>query len=250
MATPVVAPSMAVNLIPVDKIVPDRGLDNVLGVAKAGLPVPLDQNANIDIAAHDLDQARRASYTTDTGNPSNRSEKADEYPSESESNDDGEAATEKPKISEKRRFQNALFSAQYVGRTSASLAISGAYEIYSVSQRAAKVTKDEMVAVVENANNDTLSVRSLIAKQDSSVIITDPREYQIELFEKAKKQNIIAVLDTGTYGMNFTKPSAFSRFAGSGKTLIAVLLLRHILDRELEDRAMGKQHRIAFFLLS
>ena len=106
---------MVVNLIPVDKIVSDRGLDNVLGVAKAGLPVLLDQNANIDIAAHDLDQARRASYTTDTGNPLNCSEKAEEYPSESESNDDGEAATEKPKISEKRRFQNALFSAQYVG---------------------------------------------------------------------------------------------------------------------------------------
>ena len=37
--------------------------------------------------------------------------------------------------------------------------------------------------------------------------------------------------------------------AGSGKTLIAVLLLRHILDQELEDRAAGKKHRIAFFLV-
>ena len=69
-----------------------------------------------------------------------------------------------------------------------------------MSQRAAKVTKDEIEAVVENANSDTLSVRGLIAKQDSSVIITDPREYQVELFEKAKKQNTIAVLDTGMYG--------------------------------------------------
>lgn len=197
---------MAVDLI---QVVSDRGLDNVLGVAKAGVPFPRDQNANIDIAAHDLDQATRASYPTDTFNPLLRSEKAREYPSDSESNDDGEAATEKPKISEKRRFQNALFSAQYVGRMSAPLMIPGADEIYSLSQRAAKVTKDEMVAVVENANNDTLSVRSLIAKQDSSVIITDPREYQIELFEKAKKQNIIAVLDTGTYGINFLKTYSF-----------------------------------------
>lgn len=69
-----------------------------------------------------------------------------------------------------------------------------------MSQRAAKVTKDEIEAVVENANSDTLSVRGLIAKQDSSVIITDPREYQVELFEKAKKQNTIAVLDTGMNG--------------------------------------------------
>ena len=67
----------------------------------------------------------------------------------------------------------------------------------SVSKRAAKITKDELEAVVETADNDILSIRSLIAKQDSSIIITDPREYQVELFEKAKKQNIIAVLDTG-----------------------------------------------------
>lgn len=40
------------------------------------------------------------------------------------------------------------------------------------------------------------------------------------------------------------------REIGSGKTLIAVLLLRHILDQELEDRAMGKKKRIAFFLVS
>ena len=36
---------------------------------------------------------------------------------------------------------------------------------------------------------------------------------------------------------------------GSGKTLIAVLLLKYMLDRELEDRALGKKPRIAFFLV-
>ena len=54
-----------------------------------------------------------------------------------------------------------------------------------------------MQAIVDNANEENLSIRSLMAKQESNVIITDPREYQMELFEKAKKQNIIAVLDTG-----------------------------------------------------
>lgn len=38
-----------------------------------------------------------------------------------------------------------------------------------------------------------------------------PRHYQLEIFEKAKENNIIAVLDTG-----------------SGKTMIALLLLKHI----------------------
>lgn len=39
---------------------------------------------------------------------------------------------------------------------------------------------------------------NIIAKQDYASIIHDPREYQLELFEKAKEKNIIAVLDTGT----------------------------------------------------
>jgi hypothetical protein len=50
----------------------------------------------------------------------------------------------------------------------------------------------------------------------------DPREYQLELLEKAKRENIIAVLDTG-----------------SGKTLIAVLLIEEmeiIEKKEQETR--------------
>ena len=69
-------------------------------------------------------------------------------------------------------------------------------------KRAAKITDKEVQAVAENINEEDLSIRSLMAKQESNVIITDPREYQLELFEKAKKQNIIAVLDTGQYFYN------------------------------------------------
>lgn len=76
------------------------------------------------------------------------------------------------------------------------------------------------------------SARWLVNQSENRQIISSPREYQLELFEKAKEKNIIAVLDTG-----------------SGKTLIAVLLLRHIFAQELEDRALGKQHRISFFLV-
>ncbi|KAL4890197.1 ATP-dependent helicase dcl1 [Aspergillus ambiguus] len=77
-----------------------------------------------------------------------------------------------------------------------------------------------------------LSVSSLIGSKDGGPCGLDPREYQIELFERAKTQNTIAVLDTG-----------------SGKTLIAVLLLKHIIHSELIDRADGKQPRISFFLV-
>ncbi|EFY96289.2 dsRNA-specific ribonuclease [Metarhizium robertsii] len=61
-------------------------------------------------------------------------------------------------------------------------------------------------------------------------IVTTPRQYQIDLFERAKEQNTIIVLDTG-----------------SGKTYIAVLLLRHVLALELETQQQTK--RTAFFLV-
>lgn len=77
------------------------------------------------------------------------------------------------------------------------------------------------------------SVAYLVKESENRRIIQTPREYQIELFERAKQKNIIAVLDTGT-----------------GKTLIAALLLRHILEKEVEDRALGKLKRTAFFLVS
>jgi endoribonuclease Dicer len=76
------------------------------------------------------------------------------------------------------------------------------------------------------------SARWLVNQTENRQIISSPREYQLELFEKAKEKNVIAVLDTG-----------------SGKTLIAVLLLRHIFAQELEQRALGKRHRISFFLV-
>ncbi|KXJ85785.1 RNase3 domain-containing protein [Microdochium bolleyi] len=68
--------------------------------------------------------------------------------------------------------------------------------------------------------------------EESRRITTSPREYQVELFEKAKQQNTIVVLDTG-----------------SGKTLIAALLLHHTIDQEYEDRKQGHPNRISVFLV-
>jgi len=49
-----------------------------------------------------------------------------------------------------------------------------------------------------------MSAKVMISSK--SVIIGDPREYQQELFEIAKEQNTIAVLDTGWCN---THPSIF-----------------------------------------
>lgn len=85
---------------------------------------------------------------------------------------------------------------------------------------------------LDDQNDEIMTIRSLMAQQESAEIIKSPRDYQIELFERAKKERLIAVLDTGT-----------------GKTLIAVLLVRWFLDQEAEARASGKHPRVAFFLV-
>lgn len=85
--------------------------------------------------------------------------------------------------------------------------------------------------VDENEKADGPSISQIMEQQNDTHIVDDPRSYQLELFERAKQENTIAVLDTGT-----------------GKTLIAVLLLRHTIDEELERRAQNQSPRIAFFL--
>ncbi|GAB0134098.1 hypothetical protein EsDP_00002483 [Epichloe bromicola] len=82
------------------------------------------------------------------------------------------------------------------------------------------------------ADNKSLRLKNLGVSDDTRRIINSPRQYQLDLFERAKESNTIIVLDTG-----------------SGKTLIAALLLRHTLDGELERRAEGLPNRTAFFLV-
>ena len=108
-------------------------------------------------------------------------------------------------------------------------------------------TKDSHEVTAEEEGSQ--SAKWLVNQSENREIISTPREYQVELFERAKEKNIIAVLDTGLTESR-SLPLQMLTFIGSGKTLIAVLLLRHVLAQELEDRVIGKQKRVAFFLVS
>ncbi|KAI8331367.1 dicer-2 protein [Chlamydoabsidia padenii] len=59
-----------------------------------------------------------------------------------------------------------------------------------------------------------------------------PREYQNELYQKALKENVIAVLHTG-----------------SGKTLIAVMLIKQMALQEKLDRLVRHKTKLTFFLV-
>ncbi|KEF55496.1 uncharacterized protein A1O9_08246 [Exophiala aquamarina CBS 119918] len=81
------------------------------------------------------------------------------------------------------------------------------------------------------SSDQTPSQKASAAGYES--LIDKAREYQQELFDRAKEENIIAVLDTG-----------------SGKTLIAALLIKYILEQELINRADGQPPQIVFFLVN
>ncbi|MCJ1415936.1 Dicer-like protein 1 [Xylographa parallela] len=185
-------------------------------MAAFAIASPLPGDTFMPESPDDQEQAQDASIATPTTLTTPISEEAlvPEGFDETDSEHDNELSPKPQHVTQRRRLQNSIFSAW-------------------LSKRAEKITKEEIKAVILNADDEALSIRNLMAKQESNVIIGDPREYQIELFERAKKQDIIAVLDTG-----------------SGKTLIAVLLLKHVMEVELENRALGKPRRIAFFIVN
>lgn len=117
---------------------------------------------------------------------------------------------------ERRRAQKRIFERWLVS--------DAGLEALKPKAKTSKGDKDEA--------DEVLSIQSLMAKQGQQ-IVKNPRQYQLELFQRARKQNTIAVLDTG-----------------SGKTLIAVLLLKWIIDEELERRAAGRTPKISFFLVA
>ena len=96
--------------------------------------------------------------------------------SSDEEEDEAGPATKARKISERKRLLKATVDTYILDRT-------------------LKQIKEGTVVRPEDEANQ--SARWLVNQSEDRQIISTPREYQTELFEKAKEKNIIAVLDTG-----------------------------------------------------
>ncbi|KAJ4352331.1 Dicer-like protein 1 [Didymosphaeria variabile] len=140
-------------------------------------------------------------------------EAADEDP-DSDIDKDGPSSHAPGSSKEKRAAQNAIFRAFAI-------------------KKEEQITEKEVKEALQEIEDSKLSIKQLLKKQETSVSISNPRDYQTELFQRAKDDNIIAVLGTG-----------------SGKTHIATLLLRHILDLELDSRKKRQPPKVSFFLVN
>ncbi|KAG9237330.1 hypothetical protein BJ875DRAFT_159968 [Amylocarpus encephaloides] len=188
------------NLIPPEPSTHDT-------VKMASLPTALPQHTATDLIA-DL---KRTRLTSDVEAIADTEEDPAEQEDEDDDLEEMRPAPRSQKMSERKRQRNAIID-QHIQQ-----------KIDGPTSTIHQVHPDD------EANQST---RWLVDQAENREIISTPRDYQVELFERAKERNTIAVLDTG-----------------SGKTLIAVLLLRHIFAQELEDRALGKAKRISLFLV-
>jgi hypothetical protein len=117
---------------------------------------------------------------SETVNQAIHGPRAPENESEYHEDDDDEAEIEQPvsrpkKITERKRIFNAIADSW-------------------VQKSLLNPTKNSQVTAEEEG---TQSTRWLVNQSENREIISTPREYQVELFERAKEKNVIAVLDTG-----------------------------------------------------
>lgn len=102
----------------------------------------------------------------------------DDSSSDESRNDIDEQESGHRHISQRRKLQNAKFEAL-------------------LSHRVEVDSAEDARPAIPNVPDAELSTAHLVAKQELGAGLLDPREYQVELFERAKAQNTIAVLDTG-----------------------------------------------------
>jgi len=166
------APAVAVNLEPA---ISTRSSDAVISDLKTGRY----QRQKVHLSSTVASVSSNTQYVNELSKRESSQIKGnDEGAQNVESEPDEEAfIPKKPRrISERKRIQNAAQEAWF----------------QNYQRQQAKAASN-----FTGVDSEALSVKYLVKQTESQRIISSPREYQVELFERAKEKNIIAVLDTG-----------------------------------------------------
>ncbi|KAG9252647.1 uncharacterized protein F5Z01DRAFT_726455 [Emericellopsis atlantica] len=173
---------------------------------------------NVNEVPHSPPSQPNGAITTESGNASSHQADDNELDSDANSDESGDEdyvlrqnPDRQPRISERKRLDGQVFESYALQR-----------ERESPTQCQADLDRSD-----KEQNTQTYE-----GYDGQKRIVSDPRDYQKDLYERAKLKNTIVVLPTGT-----------------GKTLIAVMLIDHIIQQELENRAAGQHHKITFFIV-
>jgi endoribonuclease Dicer len=131
---------------------------------------------------------RQGSVSTNSANNENRGEEPrashtdrdhasdeEDYEDDEDDKEENRSASKPQKVSERKRRLNVIAD----------------------SYLQDKIQKDIKKGTKAKVNNEEQSARWLVNESENRQIISSPRDYQVELFERAKEKNVIAVLDTG-----------------------------------------------------
>ena len=133
----------------------------------------------------------------ETGHPQNLTRRPSDLPATSEDGDESKAAEQDEDESddENQLVQNLPRSRRITEKMRKD---TEAFQSW-IAQNQKEVTATSRNRLA--GNHGERSVADLIEASFAKRIIDGPREYQIELFERAKEKNIIVVLDTGESGL-------------------------------------------------
>jgi endoribonuclease Dicer len=141
-------------------------------------------------SAQILDEMHSSSPTHRGPGPSNEyddpSLETDDNEDEGDDISDEIFPSPKKKISERKRRMNAIADRYIQNKLEKSAGMENQANIEDDAQQ---------------------STKWLVNQSENREIISTPREYQTELFERAKEKNIIAVLDTGLFMYEIICPS-------------------------------------------
>jgi endoribonuclease Dicer len=130
--------------------------------------------AQVDEVQDDYFSCDEESTSSMSDEEGKEAEKAAQLQEDDDSDvDDDIGRAHGPKTSsEKRRAQNDIM------RT------------FAANLSATLTQKEVDEAAAKTANEEQLSIKDILAKQETNVRITSPRDYQTELFQRAKSDNV------------------------------------------------------------